>query len=59
MAQLERLLEFLNLLVQQFLIEKINYLVPYNNKVIHFAINCHMSCKKIEENFVSLISSIK
>lgn len=40
-------------------IEKINYLVPYNNKVIHFAINCHMSCKKIEENFVSLISSIK
>lgn len=40
-------------------VQTLHYLVNYNNGTIHFAINCHMSCKKIDESFTSIISSIK
>lgn len=40
-------------------VESIQYFVNHNNGIIHFAFNCHVSCKKIDGSFVSIISSIK
>lgn len=40
-------------------VESIQYFVNHNNRIIHFAFNCHVSCKKIDGSFVSIISSIK
>ena len=39
--------------------ERITYFVPHTNGVIFYHVYCNMSCKKIEENFPSIISSIK
>jgi len=39
--------------------ERITYAVPHTNGVIFYHVYCSISCKKIEENFPSIISSIK
>ena len=39
--------------------ERISYFVPHTNGVIFYHVYCNMSCKKIEENFPSIISSVK
>ena len=39
--------------------ERIIYVVPHTNGVIIYHVYCNMSCKKIEENFPSIISSVK
>jgi len=39
--------------------ERISYFVPHTNGVILYHLFCNMSCKKIEEDIPSIISSIK